>query len=165
MIRPFLMLMLMLCAAPLAGGCSQHSEPKTPKVQTLDEFFEQDELQVVATDGTRHDLTVYLATTFEQKRRGLMFVRQLPERTGMLFVYDDESLHSMWMKNTFIPLDIVFARRDGTVSSVIKNAEPMSLKSLAAIEPVTFVLELNAGVARRYNIGPGSQLIWSPKAD
>lgn len=160
-----LIMMLVLCAAPFAVGCSPQSEPKTPKVQTLDEFFEQDELQIVATDGTRQDFTVYLATTFEQQRRGLMFVRQLPERTGMLFVYDDESMHSMWMKNTFIPLDIVFARRDGTVSSVIKNTEPLSLKSLAAIEPVTFVLELNAGVAQRYRIGPGSQLIWSPEAD
>lgn len=163
MIRP--VLMLLVCAVPFAAGCSPQSEPKTPKVQTLDEFFEQDELQIVAIDGTRQVFTVYLATTFEQQRRGLMFVRQLPERTGMLFVYDDESLHSMWMKNTFIPLDIVFARRDGTVSSVIKNAEPLSLKSLAAIEPVTFVLELNAGVARRYDIGPGSRLIWSPEAD
>jgi hypothetical protein len=163
MIRPILI--LVLCAAPLVAGCSPQAEPKAPKVQTLDEFFEQDDLQIVATDGTRHSFTIYLATTYEQQRRGLMFVRQLPERTGMLFVYDDESQHSMWMKNTFIPLDIVFARRDGTVSSVIQNAEPLSLKSLAAIEPVTFVLELNAGVARRYSIGPGSQLIWSPDVD
>lgn len=160
-----LIVMLILCAAPFAAGCSPQSEPKTPKVQSLDEFFEQDELQILAADGTRQDFTVYLAMTFEQQRRGLMFVRQLPERTGMLFVYDDESLHSMWMKNTFIPLDIVFARSDGTVSSVIKNAEPLSLKSLAAVEPVTFVLELNAGVTRRFKIGPGSQLIWSPQAD
>lgn len=163
MIRPIMV--LLLCAAPFAAGCSPQAEPKTTKVQTLDEFFEQDELQIVTTDGTRQDFTVYLATTAEQQRRGLMFVRQLPERTGMLFVYDDESLHSMWMKNTFIPLDIVFARRDGTVSSVIKNTEPLSLKSLAAIEPVTFVLELNAGVTRRYDIGPGSQLIWPPEVD
>ena len=139
-----LTLMLLLCAAPLAAGCSPQSVPKATKVETLDEFFEKDELVVVATDGTRHEFSVYLATTFEQQRRGLMFVRHLPERTGMLFVYDDESLHSMWMKNTFIPLDIVFARRDGTISSIIKNTEPLSLKSLAATEPVSFVLELNA---------------------
>jgi hypothetical protein len=160
-----LTLMLLLCAAPLAAGCSPQSEPKAAKVETLDEFFEKDELVVVATDGTRHEFSVYLATTFEQQRRGLMFVRHLPERTGMLFVYDDESLHSMWMKNTFIPLDIVFARRDGTISSIIKNTEPLSLKSLAATEPVSFVLELNAGVTRRYNISPGSQLIWSSEPD
>ena len=163
MIRP--MLVLMLCAAPFAAGCSPQAEPKAAKIQALDEFFEKDKLQVVATDGTRLDFTVYLAITFEQQRRGLMFVRQLPERSGMLFVYDDEDLHSMWMKNTFIPLDIVFARRDGTVSSVIKNTEPLSLKSLVATEPVTFVLELNAGVTRRYNIGPGSRLIWPPETD
>lgn len=163
MIRPVLLLFLL--AVSFTTGCSPQSEPKAPGLQGLDEFFEQDDLLVVATDGTRHSFRVYLATTFEQQRRGLMYVRQLPERTGMLFVYDNESRRSMWMKNTFISLDIVFARHDGTVSSVIRNTEPLSLKSLAATEPVTYVLELNAGVAQRYKIGPGSQLIWSPDAD
>jgi len=94
-----------------------------------------------------------------------MFVRDLPERTGMLFVYDEAAVRSMWMKNTYISLDMVFAHADGTVSSVIHDTEPRSLRSLSAIEPVNFVLELNAGVARRLGIGPGSRLIWEPTPD
>lgn len=158
--------LLMLAAATiLASGCSPQPEARTPKVAGLDAMFEHDVLVIVANDGSRHDFDIYLATNFEQQRRGLMFVRDLPERTGMLFVYDEEATHSMWMKNTYIPLDIVFARSDGTISSVIRDTEPQSLRSLGSTEPVTFVLELNAGVTRRYNIGAGSRLIWSPKTD
>lgn len=149
----------------LAVGCSPQPEAIAPKQSGLDAMFERDTLVIVTNDGTSVDFDIYLATNFEQQRRGLMFVRDLPERTGMLFVYDEEATHSMWMKNTYIPLDIVFARSDGTVSSVIRDTQPQSLRSLASTEPVSLVLELNAGVTRRYNIGTRSRLIWSPKAD
>ena len=149
----------------LVSACKDQAEGTGPKIASLDDFFERDELVILTDDGDSHTFEIYLATSFEQQRRGLMFVRELPEQTGMLFVYDDESPHAMWMKNTYIPLDIVFARRDGTVSSVIHDTEPLSLESLSSIEPVTYVLELNAGVARRYNIGTGSRLIRSADKD
>jgi hypothetical protein len=66
----------------------------------------------------------------------------------------------MWMKNTFIPLDMIFARSDGTVSSIISNTTPRTLKSNRSTEPVRYVLELNAGIARRMGIGQASRLIW-----
>ena len=143
-----------------ASGCSPQPAAKPPDASGLDALFDVDELVIVANDGSRHTFDIYLALNFEQQRRGLMFVRHLPERTGMLFVYEDAGVRSMWMKNTYIPLDIVFARADGTVSSVIHDAEPLSLNSLRAVEPVSYVLELNAGVARRFKIGAGSQLLW-----
>jgi hypothetical protein len=67
----------------------------------------------------------------------------------------------MWMKNTYIPLDMVFVRADGTVSSVIHDATPLTLATRTAIEPVRYVLELNAGVARHLNIGSGSRLLFA----
>ncbi len=159
-------LILLLAVLSLSvAGCSPQSDTRTPKGTGLDANFERGKLVIVADDGTRLDFDIYLAMDFEQQRRGLMFVRDLPERTGMLFVYEEEGLHSMWMKNTYIPLDIVFARGDGSVSSVIRDTEPRSLRSLQASEPVAFVLELNAGVTRRYNIGTRSRLIWPPAAD
>ena len=75
--------------------------------------FSRDTLIVVSSAHACYVFDIYLALDYEQKRRGLMFVRELPERTGMLFVYDDIDYHSMWMKNTFIPLDMVFIRSDG----------------------------------------------------
>lgn len=150
-----------LAAIAMAFGCSPQPAAKTASATGLDATFQRDELVIVTSDGSRHEFDIYLATDFEQQQRGLMFVRSLPERTGMLFVYDNADIHSMWMKNTYISLDIVFARGDGTVSSVIHNTEPLSLQSLSSIEPVNYVLELNAGVARRYNITTGSRLVWA----
>ena len=79
----------------------------------------------------------------------------------MLFLYDQEDIRSMWMKNTYISLDIIFALDDGSISSVIPDAVPLSLASLASKEPVQYVLELNAGAARRFGIGQGSRIIWT----
>jgi hypothetical protein len=94
-----------------------------------------------------------------------MFVRKMPSNVGMLFVYEDSAMHSMWMKNTYIPLDMVFARADGAVSSVIHDTQPLSLTSQGSIEPVTYVLELNAGTTRRLHIGRKSRIIRAPASD
>ena len=155
----------LLILAALLGCGRQQPDEETPGIQGLDDSFERDQLLIVTGDGSHHSFDIYLALDFEQQRRGLMFVRNLPEHAGMLFVYDEPGVRSMWMKNTYISLDIVFAREDGTVSSVISDAEPLSLQSLRATEPVSYVLELNAGVARRLGIGPGSRLVWPSVGD
>ncbi len=128
----------------------------------LDAAFGRGELIVVSSRHACYRFDVYLARDDDQRSRGLMFVRDLPPMTGMLFVYDGEDYHSIWMKNTYIPLDIVFARGDGTVSSVARNTEPLSLASIASIEPVAYVLELNAGTAKRFFIDANSHLLWEP---
>lgn len=126
----------------------------------LDAAFERDVLVIVASAHACYRFDIYLALDDEQKRRGLMHVRSLPATTGMLFVYDGKYLQSMWMKNTLIPLDIVFARDDGAVSSVAKHTEPQSLASIESIEPVKYVLELNAGTTERLSIDENSRLLW-----
>ena len=134
-------------------------------VASLDSNFGRGTLMLESDDGVQHELDIYLAIKPEQQRRGLMFVRSMPESTGMLFVYEDSAMHSMWMKNTYIPLDLVFARGDGTVSSIIHDTQPLSLTSQGSTEPVNFVLELNAGTARRLNIGRKSRIAWEPVND
>ncbi|HEX5787352.1 MAG TPA: DUF192 domain-containing protein [Woeseiaceae bacterium] len=126
---------------------------------TLDEAFERDVLVIAASQHACYRFDVYLAVERTQKSRGLMFVRDLPERTGMLFVYENADYHSMWMKNTFIPLDIAFAREDGTIAAIAHRTEPQSLATIAPDEPVSYVLELNAGVAERLHIDEGSRLL------
>jgi uncharacterized membrane protein (UPF0127 family) len=146
-------LLIGLCLLPLAV----HAE------DPIDQAFDKDVL-VIAARAACHRFDIYLALSHEQQRRGLMRVRNLPSTTGMLFVYSAEDYRSMWMKNTFIPLDILFARRDGSVSSISKNTVPQSLESISSTEPVMFVLELNAGIAERLAIEPGSYLIWEQRA-
>jgi len=130
--------------------------------EELDAAFEKDVLIIEASTHACYRFDVYLAISREQQARGLMMVREMPAMTGMLFIYDFVATHSMWMKNTLIPLDMVFARQDGTVSSVVRDTEPLSLRSIASIEPVAFVLELNAGTTERLFIDEDSRLIWEP---
>lgn len=130
--------------------------------EELERLFARDVLLVEASKFGCYRFDVYLAMNDAQRSRGLMFVRDLPPTTGMLFVYEGNYPLSMWMKNTFIPLDMVFARADGTVTNVIRNTEPRSLKSQRSSEPAMFVLELNAGTTERLAIDENSRLIWEP---
>ena len=148
---PVRALLLSLCLLPLAVNAQG----------SLEQSFEKDVLVIVARDAC-YRFDIYLALDGQQQRRGLMFVREMPARTGMLFVYADENYRSMWMKNTYIPLDMVFAHRDGTVANIASDTVPLSERSVTSSEPVTFVLELNAGTARRLAIDEDSRLIWEP---
>ena len=144
-------LLLALCLVTLPANAQ---EP-------LEQSFESDVLVIVARDAC-YRFDIYLAVNGQQQRRGLMFVRELPERTGMLFVYPDENYRSMWMKNTFISLDMLFARRDGSIANIASDTVPQSERSITSSEPVSFVLELNAGTARRLSIDTDSRLVWEP---
>lgn len=130
--------------------------------ESLQDSFEQDVLVIVASLHACYRFDVYLALTTAQQRRGLMHVRDLPDTTGMLFVYKKLDRLSMWMKNTYIPLDISFARADGSITNIVRDTEPLSLRSIASTEPVIYVLELNAGITKRLNIDNASRLLWAP---
>ncbi len=129
-------------------------------LESLDDAFNKDVLLIETASTGCFKFDIYLAITRQQQQRGLMFVRELPPFTGMLFPYKQAGLRSMWMKNTYIPLDIVFVRGDGTVSSIAANTEPRSLKSISAEEPIVFVLELNAGTASTLGIDNKSKLVF-----
>jgi uncharacterized membrane protein (UPF0127 family) len=126
---------------------------------SLDEAFSKDVLIIEASAHACHRFDVYLAISNPQRARGLMHVRQLPPDTGMLFIYEHADYLSMYMKNTYISLDMIFARLDGSISSVARYTEPMSLRSIVATEPVSFVLELNAGTTERLFIDENSRLV------
>lgn len=147
---------LVFTAAALTAGTTAGA------IEELDAVFDKGVLIIEASAYGCYRFDVYLALDDIQHSRGLMHVRALPATTGMLFVYDGSRKISMWMKNTYIPLDIVFVRGDGTVSSIAHDTEPLSLRSIASAEAVTYVLELNAGTAQRLSIDQNSRLIWEP---
>lgn len=126
---------------------------------TVDEAFDKSTLIISASENACYLFDVYLALTSEQQRRGLMFVRDLPETTGMLFVYRRSRILSIWMKNTYIPLDIVFFAADGRIVNIDENAEPHSLTSRRSEEAVNYVLELNGGISERLKIDTNSRVI------
>ena len=104
---------------------------------------------------------VEYAQTFEQRARGLMYRKSLCEDCGMLFRFSAPKRASMWMKNTFIPLDVAFIDRNGVITD-IKALEPHNLDSVGASKEVIYALEMNQGWFARQNIKVGDQIIVNP---
>jgi uncharacterized membrane protein (UPF0127 family) len=101
---------------------------------------------------------VEVADTPGERARGLMFRRSMPEDQGMLFDFHTETPVMMWMKNTYIPLDMVFVSRQGRVIHVATDAEPMSERVISSNGPAYAVIELNAGVARKIGLRVGDEV-------
>lgn len=132
--------------------------PATPaRAQSLDDF-ERSELEIETADGTVHGFRVYLARTSKQHARGLMFVTELAADQGMLFDYRRPRRVSMWMKNTLIPLDMLFLRADGTIANIAQRTVPGSLAAINSDGKVRGVLELNGGTAARLGLRPGDRV-------
>ena len=120
--------------------------------------FSREGLTVRSGDKT-HKFSVELALNRRQHSQGLMFRRQMALDAGMLFVYRREESMAMWMKNTFIPLDMLFIARDGTVRRIAERTVPMSEEVIPSEGPVVAVLELNAGTVSRLGIKAGDKVI------
>lgn len=113
----------------------------------------------IEAGGARHLFLVELALTDPERERGLMERKTLPLNTGMLFVFELEEPVNMWMKNTYVPLDMIFAGADGRVVSIAPRTEPMSLRIISSGRPAKMVLEVRAGTAERLGIRVGDRLI------
>lgn len=113
------------------------------------------DLTVETQDGQAHHFTVELALTDEARTRGLMFRRELAPDKGMLFVFPDSDRRSFWMRNTYIPLDIIFIRRNGRIANIVENAEPETLTPRESKGRASAVLEIPGGRAAELGIGPG----------
>jgi len=109
-------------------------------------------------DWGQASFNIEIANTREERARGLMFRESMPRSAGMLFVYDTPQYASFWMKNTLIPLDIIFIDHSGVVSRVHSNAIPGDLSPIPGGDHVFAVLEINAGLAARYGISTGTEL-------
>jgi len=114
-------------------------------------------LEIVTKTGV-HVFSVEMATTEVEKTTGLMYRKELPEGKGMLFDFAPEQEVSMWMKNTYISLDMIFIRADGRILRIAENTEPMSTKIIPSRGLAKGVLEVIAGTAQKYGIAPGDRV-------
>lgn len=112
----------------------------------------------IKTSSGDHQWQVELASDGASRSRGLMHRQSMAPDHGMLFRFDQTSVVSMWMKNTLIPLDMVFVDAGGVVRHVHRDAIPGSLEIISSRVPVRFVLEINAGEADKYGLAPGDVL-------
>jgi uncharacterized protein len=112
----------------------------------------------------RFRFDVWVADTTARAEQGLMFVRDLPAERGMVFPLAPPRVETMWMKNTYIELDMLFIAADGRVRKIIERARPLSLETLSSDTPVAAVLELRGGEARRLGLQVGDLVSWKPAA-
>lgn len=115
-------------------------------------------LVIVSRDGKRHDFKIELALTRQEQAKGLMDRTEMAKDAGMLFFFRQEEERSFWMKNTLIPLDMIFIRKDGAIGKVHDSAKPQDLTSVKSDGPAMAVLELNGGTARKLGIVAGDMV-------
>jgi uncharacterized protein len=120
--------------------------------------FAKSELTIESATG-QHHFDVELAQTPQQMAQGLMFRRALPADAGMLFEFDHDEPASFWMKNTIIPLDMLFITSDGVVADLHERAVPLLLEAITSDRPVRAVLELNGGTVERLGIKRGDRVV------
>ncbi|HMN45542.1 MAG TPA: DUF192 domain-containing protein [Povalibacter sp.] len=152
-VRIFLTALALLCF-----GCAS-ADPAGSDAQTLDRDFARSTLQIAGADAKLHAFRVWVADNDTRRARGLMYVKQMDADAGMLFIYPRAQQISMWMKNTVLPLDMLFVAADGRVIKVAANATPQSLETIESEGLALGVVELNAGIAAKLNIRAGSQII------
>src|SRR5271170_7354436 len=114
---------------------------------------EQQTLEIVSKNGV-HVFSVELAVTDEERQKGLMFRRSLPESQGMLFDFKQDQDVSMWMHNTYVSLDMIFIRGDGRIQRIAENTQTESDRIISSGGPVRAVLEVVAGTAKKFGIAP-----------
>ena len=137
---------LLVVLALLAAGLMQSAQA-----------MRQETLKLITARGT-HVIDVEVTETPAEKAQGLMFRTRLADSAGMLFFYETPQEITMWMRNTYIPLDMVFIRADGVVHRIEARTEPLSEKIVASRGDVTACLELAGGAAERLGLKPGDRV-------
>ena len=117
----------------------------------------------VISDGREHRFTVEVARTGAEQTMGLMYRTELAPDRGMIFPMEPPRNASFWMRNTLIPLDMIFIREDGTIARIAANTVPLSEESVGVDEPVAAVLEIAGGRSAELGIGEGDRVAWTDR--
>lgn len=120
--------------------------------------FDREEITIKSAAGGTHVFDVEMAVSPQQRAQGLMFRHSMAAKAGMLFLYERPEQRAMWMKNTLIPLDMLFIDEGGVIVRIQERTVPFSLQAIASGQAVTAVLELNAGTTSRLSIKPGDRV-------
>jgi len=146
--------MFEICLLAMALGCAANTgcrkESSGPPVVILQN-----------AQGKEVRVRVEVAASSRERERGLMHRKHLDPDAGMLFVYPFDSMQSFWMKDTFIPLDMIFIANNRRIVGIAENTEPLSLERVQVDSPSRFILEVNAGFAKKHGIREGSPVRFS----
>jgi hypothetical protein len=124
------------------------------------ENWEKNIIQISNSSGNLHQFEVYIADSNSKRKKGLMYVKSLPRNYGMLFKFDSPRIASIWMKNTYISLDLLFIDKNQTIIKIHNDAKPLNLKSISSKLKVKWVLEVNGGLAKELEVNLGDKVIF-----
>lgn len=139
-------------------SCNEEKS-KTITTQSID-FTKEGELSIFknATNSIRTQFNIEFAETEYETQTGLMYRKGMQKNQGMLFIFPDETMHSFYMKNTQFPLDILYITKDLKIASMTENAQPLNEGGLSSQVPVTYVLEINGGLAQSLGLSVGDSI-------
>ena len=158
MITPLKRITLVLLVMVVSPVVALYFVP-LPAAAQQDVVFPESTLEIETQSGTRHTFRIELAETDPLRQRGLMFRNEMAPDAGMLFTYKRDRVISMWMANTYLPLDILFIESDGRISRIAESTIPLSRESISSRKRARGVLELNAGTVRRLGLSVGDRVI------
>jgi uncharacterized protein len=133
-------------------GISRELQQKSPQAQARLEKLE------IVSGATVHPFQIEVMRTNEERAKGLMFRQYMPQDRGMLFDFVEEQSITMWMRNTYLPLDMVFIKADGRIHRIHERAQPLDETTISSTGNVRYVLEINAGVASKLGLKAGDMM-------
>ncbi len=152
-------LSLCLSMLLLLMSCRRTSSPPAPPERSIP-FREDGRLAFVRDGDTLVVIAIEIAETDSARQRGLMERTHLPERSGMLFIFEQEEIQGFWMANTPLSLDIIFVNRDSQIVSIAKYTRPYSSETISSQYPARFVVEVPAGFTDTYGLLEGDRIRW-----
>lgn len=159
MVFPARLLGALALASLVVAGCAPTSARSSDTPTVADRPAPLVPLQIRTAKGVVH-YEVEIAATPEEQARGLMYRTSLPDHGGMIFPMTPPRFASFWMKNTYIPLDLIFIRPGGTIARIAANAVPGKLDPIDSGEPVSAVIEIIGGGAAANGIAVGDEVSW-----
>jgi uncharacterized protein len=146
---------------PVKNETKNEETDKALDNKTVYSFVKQGDLSFTdAKDNFKTKINIEIADNDDKRTTGLMFRDKMDENQGMLFIFDSESPQAFWMKNTILPLDIIFVNSKMQIVKIQKNAEPYSEKSLPSEKPAQYVVEVNAGYCDKLGVKEGDKITW-----
>lgn len=145
-----------------ASGPAEPRGSTAPTESYEPQFTEEGAGAFISASGdTVASFALELAETTAETTQGMMFRRSVPEGTGMFFIMPEERYQSFWMRNTYVPLDIIYLSESGSVVSIQANAQPLNETPLPSEGPAKYVLEIAGGESAKLGITPGMKWIWN----
>jgi uncharacterized membrane protein (UPF0127 family) len=141
-------------------GCRRNAPPTPSLTGRMIPFREDGTLAFFRNQDTLVTIKIEIAETDSARQRGLMERYTLPERSGMLFIFDREAIQGFWMANTPLSLDIIFVNADSQIVSIAKYTRPYSTENISSRYPAQFVVEVPAGFADTYGLVEGDRVRW-----